>query len=142
MSLYRFEHQVVVAELSDSAFSVACQMRDSGVGSVVVVRDKRPIGIITDRDLCIRVIAEGRHPEKTLVSEVVTYDATTLPRSAGIDTAVRTMREKGVRRLPIVNEEGLLTGIVTADDLFVLLSSELADLGEVVDNNVDSVESR
>lgn len=142
MSLYRFEHQVVVAELSDNAFTVARRMRDAGVGSVVIVRDQRPIGIVTDRDLCIRVIAEGKHPETTLVSEVVTYDATTLTRSAGIDTAVRTMREKGVRRLPIVNEEGLLTGIVTADDLFVLLTSELADLGELLDNNVDSVESR
>lgn len=142
MSLYRFEHQVVVAELSDNAFTVACRMRDLGVGSVVIVRDQRPIGIVTDRDLCIRVIAEGKHPETTLVSEVVTYDATTLTRSAGIDTAVRTMREKGVRRLPIVDEEGRITGIVTADDLFVLLTSELADLGELLDNNVDSVESR
>ena len=58
---------------------------------------------------------DPRHLLIELVSEVVTFDVTTLARSAGIDTAVRTMREKGVRRLPIVNEEGLLTGIVTAD---------------------------
>lgn len=142
MSLYRFEHPVVVAELNDSVFDVACKMRDAHVGSVVIVRDRRPIGIVTDRDLVIRILAERKDPETTQISEAATLDASTLPRSAGIDTAVRLMREKGIRRLPIVDEEGMLTGIVTADDLFVLLSRELGDLGESVDSNVDSVESR
>lgn len=142
MSLYRFEHRVVTATLADTAYDVARRMRDNRVGSVIIVRDQRPIGIVTDRDVCLRVVAEGKVPEKTLVSEIVTYDATTLPRDAGIDTAVRTMRERGVRRLPIVDEEGRLMGIVTADDLIVLLSQELADLGESLDNNVDADESR
>jgi CBS domain-containing protein len=142
MSLTRFEHGAVVAQLSETAFDVARRMRDFHVGCVVVTRGSTPVGIITDRDLALRVVAEGRDPKQTLVAEVVTFDATTLPRTAGIETAVRTMRERGVRRLPIVTEDGKLTGIVTADDLTVLLTQELADLGLGIENRVDATETR
>jgi CBS domain-containing protein len=142
MSLYQFEHGAVVADLSETALDVARRMRDFRVGCVVVTRGATPIGIVTDRDLAIRVVAEGRDPATTLVSEITTYDPTTLPRSAGIDTAARTMRERGVRRLPIVTEEGKVIGIVTADDLTILLARELGDLGKGLDSSADSTESR
>jgi len=142
MPLSRFEHGAVVADLSDTAVDVARRMRDRRVGCVVVTRDGHPIGILTDRDLAIRVIADGRDPQRTAVSEIVTYDVTTLPHDATIETALRTMRERGVRRLPIVSGEGKVTGIVTADDLTVLLAQELADLGESIRDNVDTRESR
>lgn len=142
MSLTRFEHGAVVAQLSETAVDVARRMRDFHVGCVVVTRGSTPVGIITDRDLALRVVAEGLDARTTLVSDIVTYDATTLPRTAGIETAVRTMRERGVRRLPIVTEDGKLTGIVTADDLTLLLTQELADLGLGLDNAVDSPETR
>ena len=132
----------MVAQLSETALDVARRMRDFHVGCVVVTRGSTPVGIITDRDLALRVVAEGRDPLRTLVSEIVTYDATTLPRTAGIETAFRTRRERGVRRLPIVTEEGKLTGIVTADDLTMLLTQELSDLGLGLGNAVDSTESR
>jgi CBS domain-containing protein len=138
----RFEHGAVVAQLSETALDVARRMRDFHVGCVVVTSGSTPVGIITDRDLALRVVAEGRDPLRTLVSEIVTYDATTLPRTAGIETAVRTMRERGVRRLPIVTEEGKLTGIVTADDLTILLTQELADLGMGLGNAVDATQTR
>ena len=140
--LTRFEHGAVVAELTESVVEIARRMRDHRVGCVVVTRGARPIGIITDRDLAIRVIAEGLDPKQTLASDVVTYDATTIERTAGIDTAVRLMSERGVRRLPIVTEDGRVTGVVTADDLTVLLTHELADLGAGIRDNVDAGESR
>ncbi len=142
MSLSRYEHGAVVADLSETIVDVARRMRDFRVGCVVVTRNARPIGILTDRDLTVRVLAEKRDPERTLVSDIVTYDIATLPRSATIETAVRTMREHGVRRLPIVTDEGKITGIVTADDLTILLAQELADLGEGIRDNVDTRESR
>src|SRR5262245_23538959 len=117
MSLQQFERGAVVAELTETAMIAARRMRDYHVGCVVVTRGARPVGILTDRDIAMRVVAEGRDPAQTLISDVVTYDPTTLPRSAGIDTAVQLMREHGVRRLPIVTDEGRITGIVTADDL-------------------------
>jgi CBS domain-containing protein len=142
MPLERFEHGAVVAELTETAVDVARKMRDYRVGCVVVTRGAHPIGIITDRDLALRVVAEGLNPASTRVSDIVTYDATTLPRTAGIDTAVRLMRERGVRRLPIVTEDGKITGIVTADDLTILLAQELGDLGAGLQHSVDAGESR
>jgi CBS domain-containing protein len=140
--LARFEHGVVVAQLSETAAVAACRLRDFKVGCVVVIRGDRSVGILTDRDLALRVVAEGRDPQKTLVSEIVTYDATTVSREAGIETAVRLMRDHGVRRLPIVTEDGQVTGIVTADDLVVLLTDELAHVGIAIRDNVDAGESR
>lgn len=142
MQLSRFEHGAVVAELGESAATAARRMRDYRVGCVVVVRDARPVGIITDRDLAIRVVADGKDPERTPIADVVTYDAATVTRDAGIETAVRLMSERGVRRLPIVTEDGKVTGIITADDITVLLTGLLADLGAGIRDNVDTSESR
>jgi len=85
---------------------------------------------------------EEREHVPPRVGEIVTYDATTLPRDAGIETAARTMRERGVRRLPIVTDEGTVIGIVTADDLTILLAKELADVGAGLADNVTAEESR
>jgi CBS domain-containing protein len=92
--------------------------------------------------LAVRVVAEGRDPRLTFVAEVVSYDATTVGRDANIDTALRTMKEAGVRRLPIVDTQGRVIGIVTADDLTALLAEQLADLGQAVSAGVDAAELR
>src|SRR5579862_992855 len=93
MPLTRFEHGAVVARLDESALVAARRMRDFRVGSVIVIRDGRPIGILTDRDLVIRVIAAGLDPARTTLSDIVTYDATTISRDAEIETAARLMSE-------------------------------------------------
>lgn len=140
--LGRFEKPVVTANLDDTIFDVACQMRNAHVGCVVVVRNDRPVGMLTDRDIVLRVVAAGLDARTALVSSIVTYDAQTVARTDGFETAVRVMREHGVRRLPIVDEQGRVTGIVTADDLVALLSRELSSLGEAITSNVDGSESR
>ena len=142
MQLSRFEHGAVVAELDESAAAAAQRMRDFRVGCVVVVRNARPVGILTDRDLALRVVAAGLDPRTTLVSEIVTYDANTVARDAGIETAVHIMAERGVRRLPIVTEDGKVSGVVTADDLVVLFNAQLAHLAVGIRDNVDASESR
>ncbi|EYF00744.1 CBS domain-containing protein [Chondromyces apiculatus] len=142
MSLSRYERGAVVAELSDTTADVARRMRDFHIGAVVVVREGRVIGIVTDRDLVLRVIAEGLDPATTRVETVVTYDPTTVARDESIETALRLMRDRCVRRLPIVDGGGKVTGIVTADDLLSLLTQELADLGVGIRDNVDATESR
>jgi CBS domain-containing protein len=141
-TLGRFERLVVTASLDDTAHEVACRMRDQHVGCVVVVRDGRPVGMLTDRDIVLRVVAEGLDSRSVLVSSVVTYDAATVLRTDGFETVMRTMRENGVRRLPIVDDAGRVTGIVTADDLVTLLGRELSALGEAITGNVDGSESR
>jgi CBS domain-containing protein len=140
--LGRFERPVVTATLDDTVFDVACRMRDQHVGCVVVVRDGRPVGMLTDRDLVLRVVAEGLDARAVLVSSIVTYDAMTIARTDGFETAVRAMRDHGVRRVPIVDADGCVTGIVTADDLVALLGREFAALSEAIASNVDGSESR
>ncbi len=142
MQLARFEHGAVVAELNESAAMAARRMRDFRVGCVVVVRNARPVGILTDRDLAIRVVAAGLDAEKTPILGDVTYEASTVPREAGLESVVQLMSERGVRRVPIVTEEGKVSGVVTADDLMVLFTRQLAGLGVGIRDNVDAVESR
>lgn len=142
MSLARYQRDVVVAAEAETAVELARRMREHRVGCVVVTRDRRPLGMVTDRDLTLRVIAEGRAPASVTAREVMTASPVTVPRNAGIETAVALMRKSGIRRLPIVDEEGMLAGMVTADDLTVLLARELADLGESIGDNVDGPESR
>lgn len=140
--LSRFERPVVTAELEETVLVAARRMRDHRVGCIVVVRDGVPVGMLTDRDLALRVVADGLNPAETLISRVATYEAATLSRDDGFETAVRLMKQRGVRRLPIVDENGRVTGIVTADDLIGLLGAELAALGEAIESNVDGTESR
>jgi CBS domain-containing protein len=140
--LGRFERAVVTATLDDTVLDVARRMRDQKVGCVVVIRDGHPVGILTDRDIVLRIVAERLDPDAVLVSSIVTYDAVTIARTDGFETAVRAMREHGVRRVPIVDADGRVTGIVTADDLVALLGSELSSLGDAIASNVDGSESR
>ncbi len=141
-SIERFRRNVVTADESDSVIAIARRLRDEKVGCVVVVREGLPVGILTDRDLAIRVLAEGRDPAKTKVSDVLTYGPTTVDETDELETAVTRMRERGVRRLPIVDAKGRVTGIVTADDVMVLLGRELGAIGEVIEDGADADESR
>ena len=142
MSLREFEREVVSVSLETPVIEAARRMRDARVGCVIVSRNLLPVGVLTDRDLAVRVVAEGRDPEKTKVADVVTYDPVTVRSSDTRQTALIRMREHGVRRLPIIDDDGKLIGLVTSDDLITLLAHELLDLGAGIEGNVDASESR
>lgn len=93
-------------------------MREGDVGAVVVLEDGRVGGIITDRDVAVRVVAESRDPTETTVAEVCSRDIASVESRQPVKDAVRLMRERGLRRLPVV-EEGLPVGIVSLGDLAV-----------------------
>jgi predicted transcriptional regulator len=76
------------------------------------------------------------------VSDVVTYDPVVVDEASSLESATARMREHGVRRLPIVDHDGAVVGIVTADDVAVLLGRELAELTSAIDENADASESR
>jgi CBS domain-containing protein len=141
-SLARFVRPVVIARPTDSVGSAARQLREARVGSVVVVRAERVVGILTDRDIALRVVAEGLDAERTRVEEIMTRDPLVVGASDTLSAAVRIMQEHGVRRLPIVDETGHLLGILTADDLVAELGALLAAIGGVVDDPADSDDSR
>jgi CBS domain-containing protein len=127
----------------DDAVELAARtMRDTGVGYVLVLRDGRPIGIVTDRDLVVRVVAQGQAPDCVRVGDVATWDPITVSLAEGIETAASRMREHGVRRLPIVDAAEQVVGIVTADDLLILLGNEIGAVSEAILNPSDAVDSR
>jgi CBS domain-containing protein len=108
---------------------VARIMADADVGAVVVVDGGQVAGIVTDRDVTVRAVAKGRDPASTPVREVCSAELTTLALEGTVDDAVRLMREKAVRRLPVV-EGGRPVGIVSLGDLAVEREPQSA-LGDI-----------
>jgi CBS domain-containing protein len=101
-----------------SALDAARQMRDVGIGDVIVLENDRIAGILTDRDIVVRVVAEERDPEDTRLAEVCSRELTTLSPDDGIDRAIEMMRAKAIRRVPVV-KDGRPVGIVSLGDLAV-----------------------
>jgi CBS domain-containing protein len=107
-------------------------LRDVGVGCVVVAEEERPLGIVTDRDLVLRVMAPGRDPEKTRLRDVMSGDPVFLANVRGLDEVFVTMRQQHVRRIPVVDAEGRLEGVIALDDLLPLLADQLGDLAQAI----------
>ena len=123
---------VVTASDDTTAAELASTMAEEGVGSVVVTDGAEPTGIVTDRDLTVRVLAEGRDPTAVTAANVMSEDLETIHRGAGFYEATEVMSERGVRRLPVCDSDGELVGIVTADDLNELLADEHQQFAEVI----------
>lgn len=142
MSLGEFCRPVVTARPEELVPVVAQRLRDSRVGCVVLERDGKAYGVVTDRDLAIRVVAEGLDPRLVAIEAVATLDPVVVRDVEGLATAARRMREYGVRRLPVVDEHGRIRGIVTSDDLVRVLGRELGDLSESIETSADASDSR
>jgi CBS domain-containing protein len=123
-------------ETSATVADAAREMRDGDVGAVVVVDNGRVAGIITDRDIAVRVVAEGLDPDATGVGEVGTMDPVTLTVDQTVDDAIRLVREQDVRRI-IVVQDGRPAGIVSLGDLAIErdTDSALADIASGPANN-------
>ena len=106
-------------------------MRDRHVGAVIIVEGRRPKGIVTDRDLTLRVLATGLAGD-TAVAQVMTSDPACAREDSGLADAAQLMREHGVRRLPVLSSDGELHGVITLDDILSLLGEELASLAAAV----------
>jgi CBS domain-containing protein len=113
----------------DTVRDAAQVMRDSDIGDVIVIEDGQVTGIVTDRDIVVRGVAEGRDPESTAVSETCTTGIKTIEPDASVDDALRMMRDEDIRRLPVV-KNGRPVGIVSLGDLAVEREPEstLADI--------------
>jgi CBS domain-containing protein len=104
----------------DSEKSVAYaakMMRDEDVGLAPIVEGDRLVGTVTDRDIAIRVVAEGKDPESTKVREISSTDLITVDPKQDLDEALRLMAQHQVRRLPVVEEGGRLVGVVAQADV-------------------------
>ncbi len=111
-------------------------MRQKNVGSVLVMERDHPVGILTDRDIALGVIADRLDAEKVKVKDLVNKSLITIPETASIGQAARIMRRNALRRLPVINTKGKLVGIVTSDDVLDLITSELGRLNRATTRQV------
>lgn len=123
---------VVTVTPDTTAVDIAATLADENVGSVIVVEGSDPVGIVTDRDLAVSVIAEGADASTLTASDVMTGDLFTVEPTEGVFDVLAEMCDASVRRVPVVGADGLV-GIVTLDDFLVLLATELGNLAGVVE---------
>lgn len=127
---------VVCAPRETTAAAAAKLMREHHVGDVVVIdradAERMPIGIVTDRDIVVEVVALGVDPNAVTLGDMMSWgQLVTAQESDSYADTLRLMHDKGVRRIPVVNAAGVLVGIISVDDLlprFVVELSEMADL--------------
>jgi len=117
------------------AAELARKMRDQHVADVLVIEDRAgrpaPVGLVTDRDLVVEVIARGRDPNQVRAAELMCANLETVRDSELIYDAIWHMRKRQVLRLPVVDAHGGLVGVLTADDVAEFLASELGELSRV-----------
>ena len=126
---------VVTATRDTTIPEAAKLMRDHHVGSLVIVETHgdrvEPVGIITDRDIVIEVIAEAVDLDTVTVGDVMSYALLRVSEQEGVFDTAQRMRARGVRRVPVISETGALTGILALDDMLALLSEELMLLAKL-----------
>ena len=132
-----FTRNVVTAGPDEALAGIARRMQDHNVGTVVIVEDGRPVGIITDRDLALALGARGLSPQAP-VREVMTRHVLAVPEDTGVFTATRFIQDRKVRRLPVVDREDRLVGLVSLDDLLRWLARELSNLAEGIGPEVQT----
>jgi CBS domain-containing protein len=115
----------VTLETRDTVTAAARSMRDGNIGVVVVIESGQVQGVLTDRDIVVRALAEGRDPARTSVGDICSRELTTLAPTDTIEDAVKVMRDKAIRRLPVV-EGGRPVGIVSLGDIAVESAPESA----------------
>lgn len=127
---------VACAGKGTSIKEAAQRMRSHHVGNVVVIandgRGRIPIGIVTDRDITVGVVALGIDPSEITVEDIMADQLITASEEQGVFETAEQMQRGGVRRLPVVDKGGALVGIVTLDDLFEFLTMHLSELSRAV----------
>jgi CBS domain-containing protein len=129
--------EVVVVEEERSITEAAVIMREYHVGDVVICKVKYgkqvPVGIFTDRDIALEIVAKGTDPGSINVGDAMSFDLTTVDEDDDLMHVIEVMRDKGIRRVPVIDADEALVGILTVDDIVDLLSEVLVDLAHLVD---------
>ncbi|WP_229518467.1 CBS domain-containing protein [Massilia sp. PAMC28688] len=127
--------QTIYCKRDETVQGAALLMRKYHVGDVVVVDqpngEKMPVGIVTDRDIVVGVIALGLDPASLLVGDIMSDDLLTAAEEDDVYETIERMRFRGIRRVPVVNSGGGLTGIVSVDDLLEFLAEEMGELSRI-----------
>ncbi len=132
------KRDLVTIGRDDTVFKAAQLMRENHVGDVLVVEIKHektiPVGIVTDRDIVVEIIAPGLDPKVITVGDIMVSHLSTIEEDADIFQAIKPMTSKGIRRLPVVDKYGSLTGILTLDDLLQIMAKESFSVAMLLSN--------
>ncbi len=128
---------VVFVGQDDSIVEAAKLMREHHTGSVVVVENAQhgafePVGMVTDRDLVVEVLAEEVDVDSVAVKDVMSPDPVIAGENDSLSDTLKRMRARGVRRVPVINTEGEIVGVLSVDDVISLLASELNDIDSLI----------
>ena len=127
--------ETIFCKREESVQGAALLMRQHHVGDLVVVDpldgERVPVGIVTDRDIVVSVIALGLDPASLQVGDIMTSELLTVNENDDVYETIERMRFRGIRRVPVVNAAGGLMGIVSADDLLEFLAEEMGDLSRI-----------
>lgn len=129
---------VVTVQRSDEVSHAARLIREKHLGYLVVVetddagRSPRPVGVLTDRDLVVSLLARDLNAKSVLVGDVMTSNPITVLESDSVETALHRMRDFGIRRVPVVSYAGELVGVLATDDILQLLAGDTTDLASIL----------
>ncbi len=143
MSVGKFcNREVVITGRETSILETARLMRRHHVGDVIVAdtRDGQriPVGIVTDRDMVVELLAEEVDLDTVDIGDVMSFDLVVVKEDADLLDTVKQMRVKGVRRVPVVNDRGSLVGLLALDDLLELLAEQITDVVHLIRNEQES----
>ncbi|MDH7593783.1 MAG: CBS domain-containing protein [Methanomicrobiales archaeon] len=124
---------VVTVAPDASVHDVIGLMEGKNVGCVVVTEGKKPVGIITDRDIVIRVVSKNGNTRAVKAKDAMTKNPFCLPGSTGVFDALKQMKGKRFRRIPVTDAKGNLSGIITIDDFTRLLVKELSFISSIIE---------
>jgi len=137
---YASRKVVTISEYA-SLFEAASMMKKENIGAVVIVKDNNnlnPIGMLTDRDIVTKLIADKASLEDINVKDTITNDLLTISEGDSFESAIEALAKKGVRRAPLVDKNNFLIGLITLDDLLIRIIKNLNSLLNVVEKQVAS----
>ena len=137
---------VVIIGKTDSIIKAAKLMRQHHVGDVLVVDPRNgervPIGILTDRDIVVELIAAGEDLDEFTIQDVMSFKLITSNEKDDLMVTIKRMRTNGIRRMPIVNKTGGLVGVLSIDDVLDVITEQLMDLDQIIVNEHDKEKQR
>ncbi|MFP9190059.1 CBS domain-containing protein [Natrialbaceae archaeon A-CW1-1] len=129
--------EVVTAHTDTGIRDVLDQMDENDVGSVIITDDDEPVGIVTDRMIAMG-LRDAESIDDVTTADMMTEDLVTISEDETHFEALETMSTEGIRRLPVVDADGMLTGIITLDDMLVVTASELSNAADVIEQQTES----
>ena len=130
--------EVTIIGRGDSVTTAAKLMRDHHVGNVLIVDsnngERTPIGILTDRDIVIKVLAENLDLKMVTLEDIMSFRLVTVQESDDLMATIKRMRQYGIRRVPVVNSRGGLVGVLAVDDILDVITEQLKDIDQLIVN--------